>query len=77
METQINLHIYVMVYLIKIVSFLYLKIKLFLKILVAHEYRHMKLTNIFAITNITRLDEECKKNKLRQILVGLKLVKIV
>ena len=24
----------------------------------AKEYRHMKLTNIFAITNITRLDEE-------------------
>ena len=27
----------------------------------AKEYRHMKLTNIFAITNITRLDEECEK----------------
>ena len=26
-----------------------------------HEYRHMKLTNIFAITNITRLDEEQEK----------------
>ena len=28
---------------------------------VVHEYRHMKLTNIFAITNITRLDEEQEK----------------
>ena len=28
---------------------------------VAHEYREMKLTNIFAITNITRLDEEQEK----------------
>ena len=28
---------------------------------VAHEYREMKLTNIFAITNITRLDEESEK----------------
>ena len=27
----------------------------------AKEYRHMKLTNIFAITNITRLDEEQEK----------------
>ena len=27
----------------------------------AKEYRHMKLTNIFAITNITRLDEESEK----------------
>ena len=28
---------------------------------VAHEHREMKLTNIFAITNITRLDEEQEK----------------
>ena len=28
---------------------------------VVHEYRHMKLSNIFAITNITRLDEEQEK----------------
>ena len=28
---------------------------------VAHEHREMKLTNIFAITNITRLDEESEK----------------
>jgi len=26
-----------------------------------HEHRHMKLTNIFAITNTTRLDEEQEK----------------
>ena len=25
---------------------------------VVHEHRHMKLTNIFAMTNLTRLDEE-------------------
>ena len=28
---------------------------------VAHEHREMKLTNIFAITNSTRLDEEQEK----------------
>ena len=28
---------------------------------VAHEHREMKLTNIFAITNIKRLDEEQEK----------------
>ena len=28
---------------------------------VVHEHRHMKLTNIFAITNITRLDEELEQ----------------
>ena len=44
-----------------------------------HEYRHMKLTNIFAITNITRLDEEreqqtpthvCKSKTCNNILLG-------
>ena len=28
---------------------------------VVHEHRHMKLTNIFAMTNITRLDEELEQ----------------
>ena len=44
-----------------------------------HEYRHMKLTNVFAITNLTRLDEEqeqqtptsvCKSKTCDNALVG-------
>ena len=47
-----------MVCLIKIVSFWCQKIKLFFFDTTAKEYRHMKLTNIFAITNLTRYKEE-------------------
>ena len=42
-------------------KFLVSKNKIVFKDTVAHEHRHMKLTNIFAITNITRLDEESEK----------------
>ena len=42
-------------------KFLVSKNKIVFKDTVAHEHRHMKLTNIFAITNITRLDEEQEK----------------
>ena len=42
-------------------KFLVSKNKIVFKDTVAHEYREMKLTNIFAITNITRLDEEQEK----------------
>ena len=47
-----------MVCLIKIVSFWCQKIKLFFFDTTAKEYRHMKLTNIFAISNLTRYKEE-------------------
>ena len=42
-------------------KFLVSKNKIVFKDTIAHEHRHMKLTNIFAITNITRLDEEQEK----------------
>ena len=55
------------------------KNKIVFKDTVAHEHRHMKLTNIFAITNITRLDEEqeqqtptdvCKSKTCENSLIG-------